>query len=362
MAFNIMDMVIKQITPENIGAIAGMLGEDKSKVGPAISGAAPALLGGLVSSLSQPAGKQAFEQQLEKADPGLMDNLAGLLGGGGGTSLLDTGVNMLGSLFGDNKTSLLASALSSFSGLSESTSKSLLGLATPMLMGMLRSKSKSDNLSSGGLIDMLMGQKDNIAKAVPSQMASSLSGSGLLDGVLTATRPAATAAAASTATASSQAAAAGREAADKGGSLLSKLLPLIILAIVAWLAYQFFLKPDSAPRDAQPGSSVGAVQLEDQLGELMGKASNILSGIDSADEAANALGQLQSVDMGLGQLVSAAANLPAGKAQALAASFNQFAPQLEQAVGHAYSIPGAREVLSDSVDSILRKLKVIAEG
>jgi hypothetical protein len=362
MAFNIMDMVLKQITPDNISAVASMLGEDQNKVGSAISGAAPALLGGLVSSLSKPEGTKAFEQQLEQADPGLMGNLVGMLGGDGGSALLKTGAGMLSSMFGDSKTDMLASALSSFSGLSSGASKSLLGLATPMLMGMLKGKSKSDNLNTGGLVDMLMGQKDNIASAMPSQMATSLSGSGLLDGVMAKAGAGATAAAATTAAAGREAAAVSREAADKGGSFLGKLLPIIILAIVAWLAYQFFLKPDPQPGNAVPGSSVGAVQLTDQLGDLMGKAGTILAGIDSADEASNALGQLQTVDQGLGQLLNAAANLPAAQTQKLAASFNQLAPQLEQAVSHAYSVPGAREVLSDSVDSILRKLKVVAGG
>ena len=68
MAFNIMDMIMDQVTPDNLKAVAGMLGEDESKVSSAISGAAPAILGGLVSSLGKPEGKQAFEQQLEQAD------------------------------------------------------------------------------------------------------------------------------------------------------------------------------------------------------------------------------------------------------------------------------------------------------
>ncbi len=57
MAFNIMDMVLKQLTPDNIKAVAGMLGEDQGKVTSAMSGAAPAILGGLVSAFSQPSGQ-----------------------------------------------------------------------------------------------------------------------------------------------------------------------------------------------------------------------------------------------------------------------------------------------------------------
>jgi hypothetical protein len=262
---------------------------------------------------------------------------------------------MLGSLLGDNKMGMLAAAIGSFSGMSSTSSKSLLGLATPMLMGMLKSKGKSDGLSAGGLVDMLMGQKDNIAGAMPPQLGSALSGSGLLDGVMGK-------AGAATAAAASATAAAGKQAADKGGSLLGKLIPLILLALVAWFVYQFLMKPGDEPTTGTSVSSAGAVQLSDQLGNLMGQAGQVLSGINSVDDARNALSSLESVDRGLGQLMSAAANLPSGQTQKLAESFGKLAPAMESAVGHAYNVPGAREVLSGTVDSILRKLKVISEG
>jgi hypothetical protein len=355
MAFNVMDMVLKQLTPDNIKAVAGMLGEDQGKVSSAMSGAAPAILGGLVSAFSEPSGRQAFERQLDQADGGIMDNLAGMLGGSGGSSLVNTGASMLGSLMGDNKMGMLASALSSFSGMSSDSTKSLLGLATPMLLGMLKSKGKSDGLGASGLIDMLMGQKDNIAGALPPQLGSALSGTGLLDGVLGKAGGAATAAAAATT-------AAGKQAADKGGSLLGKLIPLILLVLVAWLVYQFLIKPGDEPTGSSSVGSVGAVQLSDQLELLMGQAGSVLSGINSVEDARNALSSLESVDRGLGQLLSTAANLPSGQTQKLAANFAKLAPPLESAVGHAYNVPGARDVLSGTVDSILRKLKVISEG
>jgi hypothetical protein len=278
-----------------------------------------------------------------------------MLGGTGGSNLASSGASMLGSLLGDNKMGMLASAIGSFSGLSNDSSKSLLGLATPMLLGMLKSKGKSDGLGAGGLIDMLMGQKDNIAGALPPQLGSALSGTGLLEGVLGKAGGAATAAAAATS-------AAGKQAADKGGSLLGKLIPLILLALVAWFAYQFLMKSGDEPTSGSSVSSAGAVQLSDQLEILMGRAGSTLAGINSVDDARNALSSLESVDQGLGQLLSAAANLPSGQAQKLASDFTKLAPPLETAIGQAYNVPGAREVLSGTVDSILRKLKVISEG
>lgn len=353
MAFNIMEMIANQITPNNLQAVAGMLDEDQGKVNSAFSGATPAILAGLVSSFSKPGGRQTFERQVEQADEGLPGNLASMLGGGGGNSLVNSGDSMLSMLLGNNSMGLLASTLGKFSGLSESSCRSLLGLATPLLLGMLKRKGTSDGLSSGGLADLLIGQKDNIAGALPAQVRSALSGSGLLEGVV----GKATGAAAATATTT---AATGKQAADKGGSLLSKLLPLIVLAVVVWLAYQFLAKPREEAATLPAVESVGTMQLSEQLGDLIVRAGSVLSGINSAEDASAALAPLQTVDQGLEQLLNASARLPSEQTQSLRDSFSKLEPELERAVRHAYDIPGAREILATTVDSILRKLKVIS--
>jgi hypothetical protein len=216
-----------------------------------------------------------------------------------------------------------------------------------MLMGMLKKKGKSDGLDIGGLVGMLIGQKDNISKAMPAGLGDSLSGMGLLDdGSEKVTDTAASAAAA------------GKEAADSGKSLLSKLLPIIVLAILAWLAYQFLMKPDTNP--TADSATVGAVQAVDQLESLMNEAGNVLAGIDSVESASRALSSLQGVDQGLGKLVEAAANMPSAQGAKLAQRFEQLAPQLESSLAKAYAVPGARDVLSGTVDSMLSKLQRIS--
>ena len=108
MAFNIMDLIKEQLTPGNIGAIAGLLGEDQKKATSGLSGAMQALLGGLIGSFSKPEARNAFGAAVEKADPGILGNLAGALSGNGGKSLVSSGLSMLMSLFGDNKLGLPA--------------------------------------------------------------------------------------------------------------------------------------------------------------------------------------------------------------------------------------------------------------
>jgi hypothetical protein len=97
----------------------------------------PALLGGLMDSFSKPEARNAFGAAVDKADPGLLGNLAGALSGDSGESLVASGLSMASSLFGSNKLGLIGKAISAFSGLSSGSAKSLLGVAAPMLLGML---------------------------------------------------------------------------------------------------------------------------------------------------------------------------------------------------------------------------------
>lgn len=338
MSFNVMDMLKDQITPANIDAISGLLGENSSLVSKALSGAGPALLSGLVGVLSKPEGKQVFEQQLEAADDGLLGNFASMLGGGGGSSLISSGTKMLGSLFGANKLGFLASSVSKFSGLSEGASKALLGVATPMVMGMLKKQSKTDGLGISGLISGLLGQKDAIDKAVPAGLS-------LLD------QPAAPVA--PTAAPVRQ-----QPVVAESPSMLKRLLPLIALALLAWLAYQFLLKPSPEPTRTVDSAAVTTAIAE--LGPLLGRTVDTLSGINSVESARQALPQLQSIDQMLGKIVGAASGLSAAQSKMLTDTVTRLMPDLSNAASSAAGIPGVSDVIGSTVNSIMSKLNNIA--
>ena len=319
MAFNIMDMITSQITPDNVGMHSKFLGEDSSLVTKGISAAAPLLLGSLLGSTSKPGGASAFNQALDKADPGLLGNLAGALGGSGGSTLASGGTSMLTSLLGGGTLASLIKAISGFGGLSSNSSKSLLGVAAPMLMSMLSKKKQDDKLDNSGLLSMLNGQKSNITNALTPEMKNSFGGLGLLDG-LTDKAGATVNAAARDVSNTAQ------HAAKESKSLFSRLLPIIIIGLLAWFAYQYFLKPG-------PGKDVSTAPITEQalealnvggtnLGkELMGSFDNTkraLSGITDTESATAALDSLASANQSLDSITGLAAQLPPEGKQMLA--------------------------------------------
>ena len=283
MAINLIDLVKDQLGGQAMGQISNLLGENSEKTTAAVGGAIPAILGGLMDSASSSDGAAKLAQTLDGQDDSLLDNLGGMLGGDGHQSMMSGGLDMVSSLFG-GKLGGIIGTLSSLSGLGQGSSRSLLGLLAPIVMGVLGRQKRSMGLDAGGLANLLSGQKDNIAAAMPGEMSSALGISGLtgkLSGAAGAASDAvgsaagavgdaarstadaaggAARAAADTAGDAARAAAGGAEkAAAKSGSFFSRfLLPLVIIAALVWLALKFLGGGVDEAADAAKDAASGA--------------------------------------------------------------------------------------------------------
>ena len=241
MVSNILDLLTSGVGKELIGPASKLLGESESGVGSAISALLPVVLGGMTQKASTSNGAAELFKMVTGAnvDTGILGNLAGALGGGAATSALTSvGSSLLSGLFGGDKVGGLASALASAAGIKPASATSLLGLATPFLFSTIKKLVASQGLDAGGLANLLLGQKGNLAKAnIPAGLSSVL-GSGWLDKLPT-----------SLAAAAAPAAAAAVRAAPppppKSGGL-GKWLPWLAALIGAFLLWQW-LQPKPAP-------------------------------------------------------------------------------------------------------------------
>lgn len=362
MAFNIMDLVNEHLTPDNIRAVAGMLGEDEEKTTSGLSGVITALLAALVGSLSKPESRTALNDAVDTTDSGLIGNLAGALGGGDGKSLITNGLSLASSLFGDDKVGKLGGAISAFSGFSSDSSKSLLGVGAPMLMSMLSQKKKSEGMDSGGLVDMLMGQKENVAKAISPDLNSALSASGLLNDLIgTAGAHAREAAGAAVDTV--------QQTARQGKSLSSRLIPLLLIVLVGWLAFQYLSKPKPVEEAVQ---QVGGVTMEalnvdnvnvgQEITTFFESTGEVLAGISDDESARNALTALGELNQSLDSISGLAAKLSPEGLQLLTDTINNLKPGLEKAMNTAYAIPGVQEALGDTMNNLLQKLSALSKS
>ena len=170
MSVNLVDLVMKQVGGNIPGILGSLLGESADRTQGALAGAVPAILGGLMGAMSK-GGETVnqFDAAIDQQDDGILDDLAGMLGGGEHKQIAEQGGGLLSSLLGDGVIGSLVGAVGKFSGLGGGSSKSLLGLLAPIVMSVLSRQKREQGLDSGGLVNLLMGQKDNIESAIPTR-------------------------------------------------------------------------------------------------------------------------------------------------------------------------------------------------
>jgi hypothetical protein len=96
MSSSILDLVGQQLGGNTVGQISQQIGSDPNSTAQAIQMALPMLVGGLAHNAQNPQGAAALDSALDSHDPGLLDNVAGFLGGGAGGG----GAAALGGLLG----------------------------------------------------------------------------------------------------------------------------------------------------------------------------------------------------------------------------------------------------------------------
>ncbi len=174
---NLVEQMMKQLLAgDTLGQLADAAGAGQDDTKKAISAAVPALLSGLGSLASKPEGANKLWSTLKSVDDNAISDLGGMLSGGKSDQVAKTGTSILESLFGKGMIAALISALASFLGGKTALVTKLLPMLAPFLIGMIGKQVKSGGLDLGGLTKLILGQKGNIAAAMPQGLLSSLTG------------------------------------------------------------------------------------------------------------------------------------------------------------------------------------------
>ncbi len=351
MNVNLLDLLKGQIGSHLIGKAASFLGESSNGATSGLNSILPSILGGLMSQASTPDGAGGIMDMLTSGghDGGMLDNLGDLFGGGDATTgLVNSGGGIVRSIFG-NKLGGVIDMITSASGMSRSSSTSMISMLAPIVMGMIGRQKKEHNLDASGLAQMLMGQKDHIASAVPSGFAEHL-GFGSFDDLETKSKSSwgslwssATGAAGAGADyvkdTGSRVAEGGQEAAAAGGGMLKKLLPLLLL-----LGLGILLFPMLRGCGGEAADKMG-----DAAGTLKNKTTNVVKATgdaakgaakatgDAAKGAANAAGNAaKGAGNAVGDAAKGAANAAGNAASA--------AGNAVKGVMGAIKLPGGKEL------------------
>ncbi|HRI60779.1 MAG TPA: OmpA family protein, partial [Saprospiraceae bacterium] len=172
---NLLDSIKEYVTPELIGQAAGLLGENEGGISKAVGGLAPTILAGLLNKTGDSHAMGSIFNALSNFNPGILDNLGSLLGGGNlaHNDPKDAAGHFLGSIFGA-KVPAITNAVAAFSGTKSSSVSTLLGMVGPLVMGLLNKKISTDGLNVSGFANLLQTQKSSILGALPTGLGSIL--------------------------------------------------------------------------------------------------------------------------------------------------------------------------------------------
>lgn len=153
---DVLGQIMQQFSGGNLDNLSNQLGVEKSQVSSAIGAAIPMIMGAMAKNAQTPQGAQSLDNALAKDHDGsLLENLSGFLGsadnGPGGA--------ILGHVFGNNRTTAEA-GLSKMTNLNPNQAGSLLENLAPVVMGYLGQQKKSQGLDAGGIVNILMGARN----------------------------------------------------------------------------------------------------------------------------------------------------------------------------------------------------------
>jgi sporulation protein YlmC with PRC-barrel domain len=186
MTDNLVSAISRFLTPDLIGKMASLSGLDRGTTQSAVGACVPAILSSLADLAAKPGGARQLADTIAEQPSGMLSNLAQTLGTGSLSA--EKGSGMLSSLLGGGVLNTLISTLSRFVGVGEGSTRTLMGLLAPVVLGLLGREQRAAGLETGGLARMLMGQKDQIAAAMPVGLADLLSSRVRMEGSET-TRP-----------------------------------------------------------------------------------------------------------------------------------------------------------------------------
>lgn len=382
MSFNIVDLVKDQIGDQVMSGIGNALGMQGSQASTAMSGAIPGLLGGLMNSANTSSGAGALFDAVQKQDDSILGNMGNLLGGDQASSIANQGTSVLSSLLGGGAVGKLAGVVANMAGISSGNSSSLLGMLAPIVLSVIKKKVLGGGMNASSLANMLSDQNENINAAMPQGFADKLQSEGFFDSIGGASSSTASVGTAHDTTHSAPTVA----KASGGGGLMKWIIPLVAIAVLAWLAMQFFggSKTEDAvnatgdavsetasqaagvseealqaARDALP-EGVELDSITDGLNGVFGSTQDALSGITDVDSATAAIPSIEEAAGSLSGINDVVARLPDAAKGPIGSIVSTGLSGLQPLIEKVTAIPGVGDILQPVIGPMVEMLQGLA--
>lgn len=361
---NLVEMLTKQLGGAVAGQIGKSIGLDEKTATSGIGALIPTILGGLLNQVSKPGGADKLDKTLSQDDfsGSIMDNLGGALSGGKSDVLSKLGGSLLPMVFGD-KGSMIGGLLGKLTGMDSGKSSSLIALVLPLVMSFLGKQKRTSNLDAMGLANLLTSQKSNIASAMPKELSEGLGLGSLLGSAKSAVS-----------SASASASRAASEAQESGGGLMKLLLPLLLLAAVAFLVWKFVLapKPDQGGVTLPGGANITVpnvelpnlpkIELPTELAgfpDLAKEMSSTFGSISDEASANSALPKLGELNDKLGGFATSFGAMPAEAKKTAGTVIGSMLQPIQDVINKVLAIPGVGPIIQPIADKLMENIKAL---
>ena len=359
---NLVSLIMKFLTPDMIGRLAGALGLSRNDTSSAVEAAVPGLLAALAGVATKPGGPQKLVDAA-KQQTGTLDKFASMLGTSGQSSILEQGSQMITSLLGSRDQNALANAVGQYTGLGSAAGGSLLGALAPVVMGTIAKQQGA--LNAGSIANLIAGQKDNIADALPSGFGRMLSGTGIIDSLGDAAKrtvgagnEAARAAAASVARTVDDTRRSA-QAVPSSNWLLWAIPALAVAALLLWLFAGPTQQVVQQGVNTAQSLMVGGIDLGKQVTDSLNTLRTTVTSVTDPASAEAALPKLREVTSQIDKVSGTLGQLSDAQRRVLAGLVSPMLSVLNQLFDKALAIPGVAEVINPTIDTLKSKLATL---
>ena len=352
---DIMKLVTGAVTPVMAAKVAGAFGVPEGVVRKLMTLGLPVILASLLKRGSTAGGMDAIGAALGGMGKNPLDDLGSALAGDASkvSAAAHGGSDMISSLFGAGTAGGLAKTLAGYAGVDEKAAGPLLGLVGSAALGGLKTAADTQGLDTAGVMRLLAGQKDQINGAIPSDLGRLLSTSGLLP-------------LAADVTGTTRASVPPMPETSQSGGWTKWVIGALALAVLAWLATQFFgsnrvtdpvatTAPATAPAVTDP-LVVNGVNLGESVSGILNNLTGTLAGVTDAASATAAVQSLTDADTALGGLQSAVSALTGEGKTALQTLIGGALPALKTTADGLLADSAIGPILKPVLDAILAKL------
>jgi hypothetical protein len=356
---NLVEQIKDQLTNQVTSRLGSLVASGEDETRSALGAVVPALLSAFSKLTSTSDGADQLASAVKKFNAPAHEATARL--SQNTDQVLEQGESLLGSLFGGNTLSGLVGVLSKFVSLDAGSLKKLLAYVSPLVMGTIAKQFQGRQVTPQGLKSLFADQQSNIADAMPAGLSlASIPG---LSEVGTAAREG-TAAVRRTADATQQA----------GSSLMKALLPLAALALIAFLAWQFFAGRQNAPEsdvatvtaqkpvaDVVADAVPDATTFSNDLTSVFTTATETLSDVQDVASAKAALPKLSELETRIDGLAAVRDKLPEAARSTISQLTTDNFGKLQELMDKILAITGVKETLGPVLERIATKLKAFED-